>query len=121
MKTEHYVLEALRAYAGKGCATLICSSVCLCGPCHARVALEKMGNPLGAVIVEQTEKTMVHGLQGRWRILSKTSPSGKTLFTCLSCGAVTTSTSAKCAEPVKLFTGEMRECKDWKPSPFEVQ
>jgi hypothetical protein len=81
-----------------------------------------MGNPLGVIVVEQAEHTIVNGgVRGRWRILSKTSPSGKTLFTCLSCGTVTTSTSVECAEPVKTYTGGMRGCKDWKPSPFEVQ
>ena len=28
---------------GKGCRRHNCGTVCLCAPCHARVALEKMG------------------------------------------------------------------------------
>ena len=46
-KTMRHILEALRSFAskkrhGKGCVTSTCGTVCLCGPCHARVALERL-------------------------------------------------------------------------------
>jgi hypothetical protein len=127
VKTEHHVLEALRAIAskswhGNGCHKKNCGTVCLCAPCHARVALEQMNNPLGVIIVEQAEQDMTaRTVRGRWRILSKTSPSGKTLFVCLSCGNTSPTPQPHCIEPVQVFNGEKRACRDWKPSPFEVQ
>lgn len=49
MRTEEHILEALRAYAsqkwhGRGCHRSNCGSECLCGPCHARVALERLAS-----------------------------------------------------------------------------
>jgi len=45
---DRHILPALRALAskrqyGKGCKRSNCGEVCLCPPCHARVALERMG------------------------------------------------------------------------------
>lgn len=73
------------------------------------------------VVVGQVEKDMMHGRRSRWRILTKTSPSGKTLFVCLSCGRVTPGPTPNCPEPVKMWNNAMRDCSDWKPSEFEVQ
>ena len=126
VKTERHVLEALRAYAstswhGKGCAKLICGSVCLCGPCHARVALEKMEADAHVSRAEQAMTTRALIPKGRWRMLTKVSPSGKTLFVCLSCGTMSPTTPDRCSGGVTDYTGMMRDCSDWKPSPFEVQ
>ena len=63
----------------------------------------------------KTERTMV-GDTDRWLIISKTSPSGKALFVCRSCGTVSPGPSKTCPAPVKLWDGTMRECKDWEPS-----
>lgn len=48
MKLRSHIIAALTAIAserwhGKGCKRSNCGTVCLCAPCHARVALEKMG------------------------------------------------------------------------------
>jgi ferredoxin len=48
MRLRDHVLAALQGIAserwhGRGCRRRNCGSVCLCAPCHARVALEKMG------------------------------------------------------------------------------
>lgn len=56
------------------------------------------------------------GDSDRWLILSKTSPSGKALFVCRSCGIVSPGPTKTCPAPVKLWDGTMRECKDWEPS-----
>lgn len=47
MRLRQHVLAALREIAserwhGRGCRRSNCGSVCLCAPCHARVALAKM-------------------------------------------------------------------------------
>lgn len=127
MNWFQHAVEALRALASKrwhgpGCNKSNCGSVCFCGPCHARVALEKL---VEETDVARSEHLMTNASpaipRGRWRILSKVSPSGKTLFVCLSCGNVSPGTSPNCSQPVKLWNNEMRECKDWKPSSFEVQ
>ncbi len=76
------------------------------------------------VAVDQAEKDILYAgnsPRGRWRILSKVSPSGKTLFVCLSCGRESYSPDDKCPKPVTMWNREERECKDWKPSEFEVQ
>ena len=39
-KLLNHVLEALRELASKRCHRRNCGRVCLCGPCHARKALE---------------------------------------------------------------------------------
>lgn len=127
MSLVRHVLEALHAYAsqsrqGKGCAQLVCSAARICGPCHARVALEQMAKDKNADKAEQAMTTRALYPKGRWRILSKTSPSGKTMFVCLSCGGMATSPAAECVtRPVVLYNGAHRACKDWEPSPFEVQ
>ncbi len=46
-KTERHILEALQSIAsekwhGKRCHRSNCGTVCLCGACHARVALKRM-------------------------------------------------------------------------------
>jgi ferredoxin len=48
---QRHVLEALRAIAssawhGKGCHRSNCGSVCLCAPCHARVAIAEIEKKL---------------------------------------------------------------------------
>lgn len=48
MKLQRHILAALRGIAsekwhGRGCRKKNCGSTCLCTPCHARVALEKIG------------------------------------------------------------------------------
>jgi hypothetical protein len=72
--------------------------------------------------VQQAMLTNAIPPNGRWRTLSEVSPSGKTLFVCLSCGTRSPSPTTNCNNGgVKQYDGTMRECKDWKPSPFEVQ
>jgi hypothetical protein len=76
------------------------------------------------VLADRVQQAILTGARpptGRWRTLTEVSPSGKTLFVCLSCGTTSPVPSAKCSKPVKQHDGTMRECKDWKPSPFEVQ
>lgn len=125
-RTKQHVLEALRAFAsqrwhGRGCDVKNCGTVCLCASCHARVALERLENSGSVIIVEQTEKDMLTSPQGRWRILSKVSPSGKTMFVCLSCGRGSYSPQETCPQPVTMFDRTERACADWRPSTFEVQ
>jgi hypothetical protein len=43
-KAEQHVLEALRYAALQPCIEHNCGTVCLCGPCHARKALELKGD-----------------------------------------------------------------------------
>lgn len=48
MTAMQHAITALRMIAskkwhGKGCNRTNCGSVCLCAPCHARVALERLG------------------------------------------------------------------------------
>lgn len=126
MTLLQHALLALRAFAsqrwhGKGCRRSNCGTVCLCGPCHARVALEKMAEEVHVSRAEQAIMTRALSPGGRWRVLTKTSPSGKTLFVCLSCGDVTPAPTKTCAEKVLAYDCAMRACKDWEPSPFEVQ
>jgi ferredoxin len=40
--TRRHVIPALRDYAVHPCIEWNCGSVCLCGPCHARKALETL-------------------------------------------------------------------------------
>jgi hypothetical protein len=41
MKTGAHIIEALRWAADQTCKR-DCGTVCLCGPCHARVALSRL-------------------------------------------------------------------------------
>lgn len=64
--------------------------------------------------VAVTERRMV-GNTDRWILISSTSPSGKALFVCRSCGGLSPSPLKTCAKPVRLWNGAMRECADWEP------
>lgn len=49
-KTWRHVREALEGIAskgryGRGCRRSNCGTACLCPPCHARVALERLREP----------------------------------------------------------------------------
>lgn len=77
-----------------------------------------------SAVAARVQQAMLNGSKaptGRWRILAETSPSGKTLFVCLSCGDRVPSPSANCLRKVRHQDGVFRECKDWEPSTFEVQ
>ncbi len=126
MTLFQHVLEALRSIAskkhhGKGCQVSNCGDVCLCGPCHARVALEMIEQAPSIDAAEREMTTRAIRPHGRWRQLAKVSPSGKTLFVCLSCGRESYSPDKTCPKPVTLYNRQDRECVDWEPSEFEVQ
>jgi hypothetical protein len=62
--------------------------------------------------------------KSRWQQLQKTSPSGKAMFVCLSCGVVTPSPSdtADCSAPVRVvFEGHYYSvpCSAWPKTPAE--
>lgn len=67
-----------------------------------------------AKTVAVVERQIV-GNTDRWIIIDKTSPSGKTLFVCRSCGAVSPAPNKTCSEPVQLWNGQLRACADWVP------
>ena len=47
-KAHQHMIEALRALAKKRCNKKNCGTVCLCGSCHARKALEHFDTPPSA-------------------------------------------------------------------------
>jgi len=64
-----------------------------------------------------TERQIV-GNTDRWIEISNTSPSGKTLFVCRSCGRQSPAPDKVCSGTVKLWNGEFRACADWEPAPI---
>lgn len=69
-------------------------------------------------LVEKTEKKMA-GNTDRWVMITKTSPSGKALFICRSCGSVTPAPSKTCSLPVQNMWGKSVDCSDWEPKEGE--
>lgn len=67
---------------------------------------EAMGRARGLVLplLEELE-SLEEQEKMRWRILSKTSPSGKTLYVCLSCGRESTSPTRTCPAPIQINSG----------------
>lgn len=80
---------------------------------HIAVLEKETANKTRTVL--KTERKIV-GDTDRWLIISKTSPSGKAMFVCRSCGRTSVTPDKKCPEPVRLWNGQMRECADWEPS-----
>lgn len=62
----------------------------------------------------KAERTIV-GSSDRWVQITKTSPSGKTLFVCRSCGTVSPAPNKTCPGHVTNWQGAMVLCADWEP------
>lgn len=91
-------------------------------------AIDRIAQSLAALeqATKETTRTVLEaerqvvGDTDRWLIISATTPSGKAQFVCRSCGRVSPAPTKTCAASVRLWTGEMRACADWKPptTPF---
>lgn len=58
----------------------------------------------------------------RWKTLTKTSPSGKTMFVCMSCGRTSPVPDADCREKVVAYASGgsfLMPCSVWPMSPEE--
>lgn len=63
---------------------------------------------------------MEHNPSNRWKEIRKTTPSGKTMFVCLSCGDVTPAPTPECSELVVVdyMQSKVRmPCSAWPMSP----
>ena len=79
-------------------------------------------------VLEQVEERIVKGAvrPSRWLIISKTTPSGKAMFVCRSCGRVTPAPTDICGEVggfvrVRLHNGAERRCDKWEEPPEGAQ